>query len=156
MLFILAALVVIVVTVGVAVFITRSAEPESMPEALPSRVKGHTVMNIDLVGLSPDEAKVRLGYPDNDPIGAQPKIIGQDASVDLNAPTIITTVCLKQRDHSGRTPGTLVFEVANPGQLSAHELAALKYSTYQVREQHIKNVTGCESNQIGAFIPTPG
>lgn len=150
----LSAVALIVAVLITTLYFMRTAEIDTPADApLPSRVQGETVMGLDLVGLSPSAAEARLGYPQNDPFGSRPRIIGQDSSVNLNAPTIITAVCMNPKVGSKSSSGTVVFEVANPQQISESDLALLKKSTYESRRQHIKDATGCESSMIGVFVP---
>ncbi|GAC80794.1 hypothetical protein GM1_022_00020 [Gordonia malaquae NBRC 108250] len=150
----LSAVALIAVALITTLYFTRTAEPNPpAAEPLPSRVQGETVTGLDLVGLPPSTAEARLGYPKNDPFGSPPRIIGQDPSVNLNAPTIITAVCMNPKSESERSSGTVVFEVANPQQISENDLALLKKFTYKSRRQHIKDATGCESDVIGVFVP---
>lgn len=102
-----------------------------------------TVMQQDLVGTSPEQARKMLGYPDLSP-GVEPQIIAQDAATDLNAPLIITAMCWQPE-------GTkqLVFETANPAQISPDDLSGLKSAIFQYRQDHIKAATGCDSRYVG-------
>jgi len=60
---------------------------------------------------------------------------------------------MNPKSESERSSGTVVFEVANPQQISENDLALLKKFTYKSRRQHIKDATGCESDVIGVFVP---
>ncbi|MGX9294416.1 hypothetical protein [Tsukamurella paurometabola] len=102
-----------------------------------------TVMQTDLVSASPEQARKMLGYPDLGP-GVEPQIIAQDATTDLNAPLIITAMCWQPEGAK-----QLVFETANPAQISADDLSGLKSAVFQYRQDHIKAVTGCDSRFVG-------
>lgn len=153
--YLIPALVTIAVAFVATVYFTRTAEPETPAQTLPSRAQGAVVTIHDLIGLSPAEAERTLGYPDHDPFGSPAKIIGQNDAVDLHAPTIITAACMRLNDNPDKLPAVVVFEVANPNQINADELAALKESTYESRQHHIKNATGCYSDTLGVFVNHP-
>jgi hypothetical protein len=102
-----------------------------------------TVTRTDLLGVSPEQARKMLGYPDLGP-GVEPQIIPQDSATDLNAPLIITAMCWQPEGAR-----QLVFETANPVQVSQMEMEQLKSGTFQSRQDHIKAATGCDTRFIG-------
>ncbi|WP_440717536.1 hypothetical protein [Gordonia oryzae] len=151
-LYLLIAAAVILIALVTTLYFTRTASPDVPAQSLPQREQGETVTIHDIIGLSPAEAESKLGYPDHDPFGENPKIIGQDNAVNLSRPTIITAACMRLKDNTNNQPAMVVFEVANPDQVSTEGLAALKSTTYESRQQHIKEITGCYTDTIGVFV----
>lgn len=151
---IIIAIVVILAVCALLIYFFALRSDEAHPSAhyqtYTSPVKPKTVDFIELVGLSPSAAELTLGYPHNSLIDGKPEIVGQNDQVDIQKPVIVTAVCyaIKNSQDEDRA-GKLVFEVANPEQVTPEDLSRLKKHVFEERRQNIKARTGCYSNTIG-------
>ena len=139
-------LAVLVGLVGWQQFYRPDSDPAEY-RSTEEKSSARTVGFDELVGRSPTEAKIILGYPDHLPVKATPTIVAQDDEVDLKGKLIVTAVCFRPG-----ADGEIVFEVANEGSLPEAEVNRLKVTQFRSRTENIKQQTGCESDFVGITV----